>query len=65
MNAARQAGLSKDQTINAIRVHRVSREELEEAVESDDPPTIASKGGRPQSAGGGAPTGKNNARNKH
>jgi hypothetical protein len=40
MNAARQAGLSKRQALNAIRIHRVPREDLEEQVESDNPPTI-------------------------
>lgn len=38
--AAKQAGLSRDQKRTALRVARVNGEEFEEAVESDDPPTV-------------------------
>jgi hypothetical protein len=38
--AARDAGLSRDQKRNAMRVAAVPREEFEAAVESDDPPTV-------------------------
>ena len=38
--AARRAGLSRDQTVTALRVNNVPRDEFERLVESDDPPTI-------------------------
>jgi hypothetical protein len=38
--AAKEAGLSKDQTVTALRVARVPRDEFEDAVESADPPTV-------------------------
>ncbi len=37
---AKEAGLSKDQAVTAIRVARVPEEEFEAAVESEDPPTV-------------------------
>lgn len=40
MQAARDAGLSKSQTITALRVGKIPKDELDEAIESDDPPTI-------------------------
>ena len=40
MQAARGAGLSRDQAITAIRVANIPREEFERLVESDAPPTI-------------------------
>jgi hypothetical protein len=38
--AAREAGLSRDQTVIALRVNNVPRGVFEELVESDSPPTI-------------------------
>ena len=38
--AARDAGLSKDQKVSALRVARIPESEFEAAVESDDPPTV-------------------------
>lgn len=38
--AARDAGLSRDQTVRALRVNNVPRDEFERLVESDDPPTV-------------------------
>jgi len=38
--AAKHAGLSRDQYITAMRVGRVPAEDFESAVESDNPPTI-------------------------
>jgi hypothetical protein len=38
--AAREAGLSRDQTVTALRVNNVPRDVFEELVESDRPPTI-------------------------
>ena len=38
--AARAAGLSTDQTKDAIRVARIPGRDFEEAVESDNPPTV-------------------------
>jgi hypothetical protein len=38
--AARRAGLSRDQTVTALRVNNVPRDEFERLVESDDPPTV-------------------------
>jgi len=38
--AAKAAGLSKDQQVTATRVARIPRDEFEAAVESDDPPTV-------------------------
>ncbi len=38
--AAESAGLSKHQTITAIRVSRIPDDEFHEAVESDNPPTV-------------------------
>lgn len=38
--AAREAGLSKDQQMTAVRLARVPKDEFEAQVESDDPPTI-------------------------
>jgi len=38
--AARDAGLSRDQKRDAIRVARIPEPEFEAAVESDDPPTV-------------------------
>jgi len=38
--AAKEAGMSPDQAKTAIRVNRVPADEFEEAVESDDPPTV-------------------------
>jgi len=40
MQAARDAGLSRDQAVTAIRVNKVPRDIFEAAVESDTPPTI-------------------------
>jgi hypothetical protein len=40
-DVAKNAGLSKDQQVTAIRVNNVPRAEFERQVESDDPPTIA------------------------
>lgn len=40
MEAAREAGMSKDQAITAIRVNNVPREQFERLVESDNPPTV-------------------------
>lgn len=39
-DAAREAGLSKRQQRDALRVANVPRDEFEAAVESDDPPTV-------------------------
>jgi len=39
-SAARDAGLSDDQRKTALRVANIPEEEFEEAVESDDPPTL-------------------------
>jgi len=39
--AAKQAGLSRDQHVTAIRVARVPKPAFEEQVESDDPPTVS------------------------
>lgn len=38
--AAREAGLSRDQAVTALRVANVPKDEFEEAVESDNPPTV-------------------------
>jgi hypothetical protein len=38
--AGKEAGLSKDQAVTALRVHNVPRDEFEAAVESDNPPTV-------------------------
>ena len=38
--AATQAGLSKDQAVNAIRVANVPKEDFEKQVEGEEPPTI-------------------------
>ena len=38
--AAKQAGMSADQTKDALRVARVPPRDFEEAIESDDPPTL-------------------------
>lgn len=38
--AAEEAGLSRDQRVTAIRVASVPAEDFDEAVESDEPPTI-------------------------
>lgn len=38
--AGTEAGLSKHQQVTAIRVANVSEEEFEQAVESEDPPTV-------------------------
>jgi len=38
--AARDAGLSRDQKRDALRVARIPRDEFEAAVESDNPPTV-------------------------
>lgn len=46
--AARNAGMSKRQQVTAVRVARVPEQEFEQAVESDDPPTVtelAERGG--------------------
>jgi hypothetical protein len=40
MQAARDAGLSRDQTVTALRVANVPKEEFERQVESDNPPTV-------------------------
>lgn len=48
--AAANAGLSKDQEVQAVRVANVPREVFERLVESDDPPTVtalAEMGKRP------------------
>jgi hypothetical protein len=37
---AREAGLSKDQQVTAVRVANVSAEDFESAVESEKPPTV-------------------------
>ena len=39
--AATQAGLSKDQAVNAIRVANVPKEDFEKQVESEEPPTVS------------------------
>ena len=39
-DAATQAGLSKDQAVQSIRVANVPEQEIEEQLESDAPPTI-------------------------
>jgi hypothetical protein len=39
-DAAREAGLSRDQAVTAIRVARVPKPEFEATVESDNPPTV-------------------------
>jgi hypothetical protein len=38
--AAKEAGLSKDQTVTALRVANVPAAEFEAAIESDNPPTV-------------------------
>ena len=38
--AARDAGLSRDQRHTALRVASIPRDEFERLVESDDPPTV-------------------------
>lgn len=38
--AARSAGMSKDQQVTAVRVASVGERAFDEAVESDDPPTV-------------------------
>lgn len=38
--AASNAGLSKDQQVQAVRVANIPKEEFEVLVESDDPPTV-------------------------
>jgi hypothetical protein len=38
--AAKQAGLSKDQEKQAVRVANVPDDDFDAAVESDDPPTV-------------------------
>lgn len=38
--AARDAGLSRDQKVAALRVARIPESDFEAAVESDDPPTV-------------------------
>ena len=40
MQAGRDAGLSRDQTITAIRVNNVPRDEFEQQIESENPPTV-------------------------
>jgi hypothetical protein len=40
VQAARAAGMSIDQTKDAMRVAQVDRKDFEDAIESDDPPTI-------------------------
>jgi hypothetical protein len=40
MQAARDAGLSRDQAVTALRVANVPKDEFERQVESDNPPTI-------------------------
>lgn len=40
MQAAREAGLSKDQYVAVMRVGNIPDEEFEAAIESDDPPTV-------------------------
>lgn len=45
-DAARQAGMSKHQQVQAVRIARVPDEDFEEQVESDDPPTIESLAGQ-------------------
>jgi hypothetical protein len=37
---AQEAGLSRHQTVTALRVARIPADEFEQAVESDDPPTV-------------------------
>ena len=39
---AREAGLSKDQQVQAVRVARVPEDQFTEQVESDTPPTVTS-----------------------
>jgi hypothetical protein len=39
-SAAEEAGMSKDQAVTAIRVANIPEEEFDEAIESDDPPTV-------------------------
>lgn len=49
--AGREAGLSRDQTVTALRVHNVPRDEFETAVDGDDPPTVtafAERGKQPR-----------------
>ncbi len=48
---AKEAGLSRDQQVTALRVANVPEDDFEAAVESDDPPTItelAERGKKPQ-----------------
>lgn len=40
IQAAKNAGLSKDQAVTAIRVSRIPSEEFEQAIESENPPTV-------------------------
>jgi Protein of unknown function (DUF3102) len=44
MQAAQDAGLSRDQAKTALRVSNVPREEFEKRVDSDNPPTIVEIG---------------------
>lgn len=37
---AKEAGLSRDQTVTALRVNSVPRDQFEQMVESDNPPTV-------------------------
>src|SRR6266849_5225483 len=37
---AKFAGLARDQTVAALRVANVPKDELDAAIESDDPPTV-------------------------
>jgi predicted transcriptional regulator len=39
-DAAKQAGLSKDQQVTAVRVANVPAEQFEQAIDSDKPPTV-------------------------
>jgi hypothetical protein len=41
---AKKAGLSRDQAVTAIRVNNVPRDQFEEMVESDNPPTVTALG---------------------
>jgi hypothetical protein len=48
---ARDAGLSRDRAITALRVASISRERFEAQVESDEPPTVtalADQGRKPR-----------------
>jgi hypothetical protein len=57
--AAREAGLSRDQKRDALRVANVPGEEFEAAVESEDPPIEPARGGdRGGPKGGRVPVGE-------